>query len=273
MPLRPVTSSAPPPSLGARVALSRGSAYRRVSRGTSGFRRRNAWNRWAATWRCGERSGITVHGRPLHGIDVDMNDISDTVMTLAAVACFAEGPTTIRNVAHIRHKETDRLAALATELRRLGATVEERADGLTIVPAAACMEAVIRNVQRSSHGHEASLSSDSRCRASSSRIRGASPRPIHTSSATWRRCVRPPPRPSRRPRHEPILSPLVVFSVSSVVNPLPRSIPSRRNPAELNVVIHVEHGNKLLTEVFQERVRARAATGCKRHSGSWPVSR
>jgi 3-phosphoshikimate 1-carboxyvinyltransferase len=78
---------------------------------------------------------VTVTGGPLHGIDIDMNDISDTVMTLAAVACFAEGPTTIRNVAHIRHKETDRLAALATELRRLGAVVEERADGLTIVPA------------------------------------------------------------------------------------------------------------------------------------------
>ncbi len=78
---------------------------------------------------------ITVHGGPLHGIDVDMNDISDTVMTLAAVACSAEGPTTIRNVAHIRHKETDRLAALATELSRIGAGVEERADGLTIHPA------------------------------------------------------------------------------------------------------------------------------------------
>ena len=63
-----------------------------------------------------------------------MNDISDTVMTLAAVACFAEGPTTIRNVAHIRHKETDRLAALATELRRVGAGVDEFADGLTITP-------------------------------------------------------------------------------------------------------------------------------------------
>src|SRR5207253_8656226 len=47
------------------------------------------------------KDAITVHGGPLHGIDVDMNDISDTVMTLAAVACFAEGPTTIRNVAHI----------------------------------------------------------------------------------------------------------------------------------------------------------------------------
>src|SRR5579871_2992095 len=79
-------------------------------------------------------SGITVRGGPLHGIDVDMNDISDTVMTLAAVACFAEGPTTIRNVAHIRHKETDRLAALTTELRRVGAGVEEFADGLTITP-------------------------------------------------------------------------------------------------------------------------------------------
>jgi 3-phosphoshikimate 1-carboxyvinyltransferase len=79
-------------------------------------------------------SGVTVHGRRLRGIDVDMNDISDTVMTLAAVACFADGPTTIRNVAHIRHKETDRLAALATELRRIGAGVEEFADGLTIAP-------------------------------------------------------------------------------------------------------------------------------------------
>ncbi len=79
-------------------------------------------------------AGITLHGRPLHGIDVDMNAISDTVMTLAAVACFAEGPTTIRNVAHIRHKETDRLAALATELRKVGAEVEEFADGLTITP-------------------------------------------------------------------------------------------------------------------------------------------
>jgi 3-phosphoshikimate 1-carboxyvinyltransferase len=79
-------------------------------------------------------SGTTVYGGPLRGIDADMNDISDTVMTLAAVACFAEGPTTIRNVAHIRHKETDRLAALAAELRRVGAAVDEFADGLTITP-------------------------------------------------------------------------------------------------------------------------------------------
>jgi 3-phosphoshikimate 1-carboxyvinyltransferase len=78
--------------------------------------------------------GITVRGRPLRGIDTDMNAISDTVMTLAAVACFADGPTTIRNVAHIRHKETDRIAAVATELRKLGAEVEEFPDGLRITP-------------------------------------------------------------------------------------------------------------------------------------------
>ena len=77
---------------------------------------------------------LTVTGGPLRGIDLDMNAISDTVMTLAAVACFAEGPTTVRNVAHIRHKETDRLAATATELRKFGAAVTETADGLVIVP-------------------------------------------------------------------------------------------------------------------------------------------
>ncbi len=78
--------------------------------------------------------GITVHGRPLRGVDVSMAAISDTAMTLAAVACFAEGPTTIRDVGHIRHKETDRIAALSAELRKLGAEVQEHADGLTITP-------------------------------------------------------------------------------------------------------------------------------------------
>ena len=54
--------------------------------------------------------------------------------TLAAVALFASGPTTIRNVAHMRHKETDRLRALVVELTKLGAHVDERLDGLHIVP-------------------------------------------------------------------------------------------------------------------------------------------
>jgi 3-phosphoshikimate 1-carboxyvinyltransferase len=81
-----------------------------------------------------EADAIAVTGGALRGITIDMNAISDTVMTLAAVACFADGPTTITNVAHVRHKETDRLAALATELRKLGATIDERPDGLTITP-------------------------------------------------------------------------------------------------------------------------------------------
>jgi 3-phosphoshikimate 1-carboxyvinyltransferase len=77
---------------------------------------------------------IAVVGGPLRGIDVDMSAISDTVQTLAAVALFAAGPTTIHGVGHVRHKETDRIGKLAIELRKFGATVDERDDGLTIVP-------------------------------------------------------------------------------------------------------------------------------------------
>jgi 3-phosphoshikimate 1-carboxyvinyltransferase len=80
------------------------------------------------------RDATTVTGGPLRGVDVDMNAISDTAMTQAVVALFASGMSRIRNVGHIRHKETDRIAALATELRKLGATVDEREDGLIIFP-------------------------------------------------------------------------------------------------------------------------------------------
>jgi len=79
---------------------------------------------------------ITVTGGPLRGVDVDMNAISDTVMTMAVVALFAQGHSRIRNVGHIRHKETDRIAALAAELRKLGAVVDELPDGLVIDPPA-----------------------------------------------------------------------------------------------------------------------------------------
>jgi 3-phosphoshikimate 1-carboxyvinyltransferase len=70
----------------------------------------------------------------LRGIDIDLNDMPDTAQTLAVIALFTDGPTTIRNVANLRIKETDRLAALAQELRKLGAEVEEQEEGLTIVP-------------------------------------------------------------------------------------------------------------------------------------------
>lgn len=79
---------------------------------------------------------ITVTGRPLQGVDIDMNSISDTVQTLAVVALFATGPTRVRGVAHNRYKETDRIGDLARELRKLGATIDEHEDGLTITPPA-----------------------------------------------------------------------------------------------------------------------------------------
>jgi 3-phosphoshikimate 1-carboxyvinyltransferase len=91
---------------------------------------------------CRDADSITVVGRPMRGVDVDMNAISDTVQTLAVVALFADGPTTISNVGHIRHKETDRLAALATELRKLGANVIEGDDGLVIQPGSPCPAAI-----------------------------------------------------------------------------------------------------------------------------------
>jgi 3-phosphoshikimate 1-carboxyvinyltransferase len=82
-----------------------------------------------------ESDRITVIGKPLRGIAVDMNAMSDTAQTLSAVALFAAGPTTISGVAHNRHKETDRVADLARELRKLGACVDEFPDGLRIDPA------------------------------------------------------------------------------------------------------------------------------------------
>ncbi|MFL5327640.1 MAG: 3-phosphoshikimate 1-carboxyvinyltransferase [Gemmataceae bacterium] len=86
-----------------------------------------------SSWHVG--ASALVNGTSiLRGITADMNHISDTAMTLAAVACFAEGPTTIRNVSHIRHKECDRIAAMTTELRKLGVEVEEYPDGWKITP-------------------------------------------------------------------------------------------------------------------------------------------
>lgn len=70
----------------------------------------------------------------LCGIDIDCNAIPDAAMTLATTALFAEGKTTLRNIASWRVKETDRIAAMATELRKLGANVEEGADFIRITP-------------------------------------------------------------------------------------------------------------------------------------------
>ncbi|MFQ5805142.1 MAG: 3-phosphoshikimate 1-carboxyvinyltransferase [Phycisphaerae bacterium] len=89
---------------------------------------------------------LGVKGPPagtLRGIDIDLNAMPDAAQTLAVVALFATGPTRISNVANLRIKETDRLAALESELIRLGARVEMSGDGLTITPPAQITPAAI----------------------------------------------------------------------------------------------------------------------------------
>ncbi|MBS0335344.1 MAG: 3-phosphoshikimate 1-carboxyvinyltransferase [Proteobacteria bacterium] len=79
----------------------------------------------------------------LRALDADLNHIPDAAMTAAVMALFADGPSTLRNIASWRVKETDRLAAMATELRKLGATVEEGADYLRVAPPARLVPATI----------------------------------------------------------------------------------------------------------------------------------
>jgi 3-phosphoshikimate 1-carboxyvinyltransferase len=80
--------------------------------------------------------GEPGQGWPLKAIDLDCNHIPDAAMTLAVMALYAEGTTTLRNIASWRVKETDRIAAMACELRKLGATVEEGADFICVTPPA-----------------------------------------------------------------------------------------------------------------------------------------
>lgn len=86
---------------------------------------------------------IAVTRNELIGIDRDYNAIPDAAMTIATTALFAKGPTVIRNIYNWRVKETDRLAAMATELRKVGADVEEGHDYIKIVPPAALRHASI----------------------------------------------------------------------------------------------------------------------------------
>jgi 3-phosphoshikimate 1-carboxyvinyltransferase len=86
---------------------------------------------------------IIVRQSTLTGIDMDMNHIPDAAMTIATAALFAKGVTSIRNIYNWRIKETDRLAAMATELRKVGATVDEGHDYITITPPAVLNTAAI----------------------------------------------------------------------------------------------------------------------------------
>ncbi|MEO6293101.1 MAG: 3-phosphoshikimate 1-carboxyvinyltransferase, partial [Burkholderiaceae bacterium] len=77
---------------------------------------------------------------PLKAVDLDCNHIPDAAMTLAVMALYADGTTTLRNIASWRVKETDRIAAMANELRKLGATVVEGADFISITPPATVVD-------------------------------------------------------------------------------------------------------------------------------------
>jgi len=88
-------------------------------------------------------NSITVTAGELKAISMDMNHIPDAAMTIATAALFATGTTTISNIYNWRVKETDRLAAMATELRKVGAIVDEGHDYITITPPAQLTEAAI----------------------------------------------------------------------------------------------------------------------------------
>lgn len=81
-----------------------------------------------------DEKGVTVSAEELHGIEVDMGHCPDLVPTVAAAACFAKGPTLISNVAHLRIKESDRLAAPAGEIAKAGARAHVLDDGIRIIP-------------------------------------------------------------------------------------------------------------------------------------------
>jgi len=88
------------------------------------------------TWGANHIEAAPPVSGKLKAIDVDLNHIPDAAMTIAIAALFADGTTTIRNVESWRVKETDRLAAMATELRKVGATVEEGQDYIRVTPPA-----------------------------------------------------------------------------------------------------------------------------------------
>jgi 3-phosphoshikimate 1-carboxyvinyltransferase len=87
----------------------------------------------ATVERLGDRTTVAAGSR-LTGVDVDLSALSDTAQTLAAVAVFADAPTRVSGIGFVRGKETDRLAAVVQELRRVGVQAEETADGFVVHP-------------------------------------------------------------------------------------------------------------------------------------------
>jgi 3-phosphoshikimate 1-carboxyvinyltransferase len=79
-----------------------------------------------------KQQGVLVKGGPLNGIDIDMNNTPDALPALAVAGCFAEGKTRLLNVEQARLKECDRIKAITTELKKMGADIEELADGVVV---------------------------------------------------------------------------------------------------------------------------------------------
>jgi 3-phosphoshikimate 1-carboxyvinyltransferase len=135
-------------SAGYLLAMAAAAGGRALVRGV-GSRSRQGELRFAGVLRemgcevAAAEDSIEVRGAPLRGVDVDMNDMPDSVQTLACVALFAKGPTRVRNVRNLRVKETDRIAAVKREAEKLGARVEEHEDGFTLTPPARILPAEI----------------------------------------------------------------------------------------------------------------------------------
>jgi 3-phosphoshikimate 1-carboxyvinyltransferase len=127
-------------------------------------------------------------------IDLDCNHIPDAAMTLAVMALYADGTTTLRNIASWRVKETDRIAAMAAELRKFGATVEEGPTSSASRPRPAQPTGARQHphLRRPPHGHvpvAGGVQSGRRCRCAS-KTRNASPRPFRTTSRPCSRWCR-----------------------------------------------------------------------------------
>lgn len=94
-----------------------------------------------------DQHSIEVSGKELHGVDVDLRDISDTAPTLAVVAAFASGETNVSGIGFVRNKESDRVAGAVTELRRCGVDADQTEDGFVVRPAGLPSGAIFETYQ------------------------------------------------------------------------------------------------------------------------------
>ncbi len=123
---------------------------------------------------------ITRGAWPLKAIDIDCNHIPDAAMTLAVMALYADGPTTLRNIASWRVKETDRIAAMATECRKLGAQVEEGADWIRVHPLPIHANSNAHHATTTANANAAAATTTSTATSASTKQGTWQPASIHT---------------------------------------------------------------------------------------------